>query len=223
MAGEFTGYYTYEDSGSDRRLKGMYGTQDAADDAALVDDAVTAFQGSTMFPNGIAIGWIYDTTDDEWRQQAVADLSDVDRTRASAGSAMDVLEGGLGIIARYHHLWPVANTVNAREGIHWQMVNMARVCLNSTRTHADRIKFCDEAASWPSGVNGDPLQYVDAMDTGVTLPTADWSWVKHDDLSRLPISGGTDNANLGFASAANVEDAPITAKLIGRAWINDIP
>ena len=54
MAGEFTGYYTYDAAGSNRRLKGMYGTQDAADTAGGLDSSVTANQGSTEFPNGIA-------------------------------------------------------------------------------------------------------------------------------------------------------------------------
>ena len=221
MAGEFTGYYTYEDFGTNRRLKGMYGTQDTADAAALVDDTVTAYSGSTMFPNGIAIGWIYDTTDDEWRRTALADLSDVDRTKAAANAAMDVLEGILGIIARYNHVWPDATVTNAREGIYWQQVNMARVCLNSTRTHANRQKVCDETASLPSNLNGDPRQYIDGMGGGMTLPTKDWCWVdvEADPPAQDAISGSGDN----FVSATNVETAPTSDKLIGRGWIDDIP
>ena len=76
MAGEFTGYYTYDAAGSNRRLKGIYGTQDAADTADDLDSSVTANQGSTEFPNGIAIGWLWDVANSEWRQEAiVTDLS----------------------------------------------------------------------------------------------------------------------------------------------------
>ena len=67
MAGEVTGYYIYEDHGVNRRLKGTYGSQAQADAAAILDGAATAFQGSSEFPNDIAIGWIYDTVKSEWR------------------------------------------------------------------------------------------------------------------------------------------------------------
>ena len=66
----------------------------------------------------------------------------------------------------------------AKDGIYWQIVNSARVGLNSTRTHARRSKFMEESASWPDAVNGDVGQYVDAMGgDSVTTPTKDWSWV----------------------------------------------
>ena len=46
------------------------------------------------------------------------------------------------------------------EGIHWMIINSARVALNSTRTHARRQKFCEEAASWPTGTDGNVAGYL---------------------------------------------------------------
>ena len=49
----------------------------------------------------------------------------------------------------------------------------------------------------------------------------DFSWVNPEDdpFTRHPVG----MAASGFASATNVENAPGTAKLIGRGWIRDIP
>ena len=167
MAGEFTGYYTYEDSGINRRLKGIYGTQAAADDVALLDSAVSAYSGSTEFPNGIAIGWIYDTGTSAWRASDTVDLSDVDQVKFAAHHMMDVFDGALVFIDANRFVWEQLFILNAMDGIYHMIVNTARVCLNSTRTVAYRQKFCEEAASWPSGLGGDVRRYIDAVGTNV--------------------------------------------------------
>ena len=64
MAGEFSGYYTYELDNSNHRLKGIHGTQAEADTEAATDTDLLAFQGTSLFPNDILIGWFYDTTDE---------------------------------------------------------------------------------------------------------------------------------------------------------------
>ena len=57
MAGEFTGYYVYELAGANHRLKGIFGTQADADAEAVCKTlSVTAYQGSTEFPNGHSPG-----------------------------------------------------------------------------------------------------------------------------------------------------------------------
>ena len=65
---------------------------------------------------------------------------------------MDVFDEGLAYIADNRMMWTDDLITKAIEGIHWQMVNTARVALNATRTHARRQKFCEESASWPTGV-----------------------------------------------------------------------
>ena len=101
--------------------------------------------------------------------------------RQSCSNMLDVFDAG----ARIHPSQPlcldrsIART-KAIEGIHWQIVNSARVALNATRTHARRQKFCEESASWPDATNGDVRAvcgWVCQRAIGVNLPTKDWSWV----------------------------------------------
>ena len=90
------------------------------------------------------------------------------------------------------HVWTQDTGDRAIDGIHWMMVNSARVALNSTRTHANRQKFLEEAASWPTLVNGVARQYVDAFAANDAInPSKDWSWVDVSDaaLPRLDVGG----------------------------------
>ena len=107
-------------------------------------------------------GWIYNPTDDKWRELGFNDLDEVEQLKATAQTMMDVFNNALVFIAVHRSVWPDANVTNAREGIYWMSVNSARIALG-TRTAARRGKFMEEAASWPDGVNGDVGQYVDAM------------------------------------------------------------
>ena len=135
---------------------------------------------------------------------------------------LDVFDIALAFIDANRFAWLPDVIAKAEDGMHWQIVNSARVALNSTRTHARRQKFCEESASWPDGTNGDVLQYVDAMgETGIATLTKDWSWVdpEADPFTRHDAA----DAAQGFNNATNVEDAPGSAKLIGRGWIRDIP
>ena len=68
---------------------------------------------------------------------------------------LDVFDQALDYIHANRFAWTVDLRTKAVEGIHWQIVNSARVALNATRTHARRQKFCEESASWPDGTNGD--------------------------------------------------------------------
>ena len=222
MAGEFTGYYTYEAAGSNRRLKGIYGTQDAADTAEGLDSAVTANLGSTEFPNGIAIGWLWDTTNSEWRQEIVTDFSAVDQLKAAAHAMEDTFDDAVTLILANPLVWPDDLTMKAIEGIYWQRVNTARICLNSTRPASDRQKICEESGSWPTDANGDVRQYVDAFsDDTISLPTKDWFWINL--TIDPPMRQSTSGAAGQFMNVMNVEDAPTSDKLIGRVWIAGIP
>ena len=139
----------------------------------------------------------------------------------AAHDMMDVFEEALELIARYPSVWTLDQREKAIEGIHWQTINTARVALNATRTAADRQKICEESASWPTGVNGNAREYVDAMGDGVSLPTKDWFWINLsvDPPVRVPVA----MAGQLFSTATNVEDAPTSDNLIGRTWIDGIP
>ena len=137
---------------------------------------------------------------------------------------LDVFEVAIDLILENEHVWTQTAISHSITGIHWQIVNSARVALNSTRTAANRAKFMEESASWPVGTNGNVIDYVDAVTDMITVsPSKDWSWVSpvNDPPTRNDLSGAlTTN---GFSQAANVEDAPASADLIGRDWISDIP
>ena len=216
MAGEFTGYYTYDAAGSNRRLKGIYGTQDAADTAEGLDSAVTANQGSTEFPNGIAIGWLWDVANSEWRQEATADLSDVDQLKAAAHAMMDVFDAALVYIERNRVVWTGTTRLRRQSRVFTgRGSTRPALCLNSTRLAADRQKICEESASWPTDVNGDVRQYVDAFsaDDSLVYPTKDWFWISFD--QDPPAREDVSNSAMQFMSVTNVEDAPTSDKLIG--------
>ena len=140
--------------------------------------------------------------------------------QAACDAMLDVFEVALGFMDANRGVWLPDAIAKAEDGMHWQIKNAARVALNGTRPHARRQKFCEESASWPTGLSGDVVQYVDAMGgDGVNTPTKDWSWVAHATDARVDV----DDAAQGFNNATDVEDAPGSAKLIGRGWIADIP
>ena len=89
--------------------------------------------------------------------------TDSGMVKQAAHNMMDVFDSALEVIFENRIVWIPADVDNAVLGIHWMAINAARVALNSTRTAANRVKFLEEAASWPTGVNGDVAQYVDAM------------------------------------------------------------
>ena len=146
--------------------------------------------------------------------------TDAGTVKVAAHAMMDTFDDALDFLERNANLWPAENITHAKEGIHWQWINTARCCLNSTRTPANRIKICEESASFPSDVSS-PSEYVDGMGNPTSLPTKDWSWVDvgEDPVVRVIIM----TAGQTFNNATNVEGAPTSLKRIGRAWIDDIP
>ena len=95
----------------------------------------------------------------------------------AAHKAEDVFDNALELIDDNENAWTDDQKTKGREGIYWQRVNMARVCLNATRPAAERIKWCEECASWPTDTNGNVREYVDAFGAGIALATKDFSWV----------------------------------------------
>ena len=142
--------------------------------------------------------------------------------KESCLAMLDEFEQALEYIHANRFAWRDDTRAKAIDGIYWQIVNSARVALNSTRTHARRQKFCEESASWPMDTDGHVGGYLDEIaDSSITTPTKDWSWVnpENDPYTLVPI--GT--AITEFMNATNVENAPSSEDLIGRAWIDDIP
>ena len=146
--------------------------------------------------------------------------TDIGGVQTACADMLDTFEAALNYISDNRLAWQHEARAKARDGIHWQIVNSARVALNATRTHARRQKFCEVSASWPTGLSGDVVQYVDAMAADdVNTPSKDWSWVNPTTAARNDVGGAAN----GFGSATDVENAPGSDKLIGRGWIRDIP
>ena len=53
----------------------------------------------------------------------------------------DVFLTALAFLDDHQLAWQHATVEKTEGAIHWMMVNAARVALNSTRTHANRVKF----------------------------------------------------------------------------------
>ena len=142
----------------------------------------------------------------------------------AAHNMMNVFDDAVAFILRNRTVWPQFAVVWAISGIHWQTVNAARMGLNSVRTTTFRQKFFEEAASWPTGLSGDVSQYVDSFIDPPNIteePNEKFSWVEDD--TDPPGRVVTMSAYSQFDTTINVEDAPTTAKLLGRAWIDDVP
>ena len=141
----------------------------------------------------------------------------------AAEAMLDVLEAGADYIRDNRIVWPQDAVEWALDGLHFQISNAARIALNPVRTPAYRSKFLEEVASWPTGVSGDAASYVDAFVGGsiTEAPGPQFAWVDPDEDP--PIRTDTSAAYTTFTTTTNVEDAPVTAKLLGRRWILDIP
>ena len=175
-----------------------------------------------ILPLGTWIAGVYTAPSGGGIVEHIDPTTDQGSVQEACSDMMDVFEIALSFIQDNRHVWTHEGVKRATDGIHWQTVNSARVALNSTRTAATRAKFCEESASWPTGVNGDVGDYVDGMQEASQITgdlSKDWSWVGFADNVRAAISGSIGH----FSGATNVEDAPSTADLIGRGWINDIP
>ena len=101
--------------------------------------------------------------------------------KKAAHDALDVLETGAAYLVANGYLWDDKFRAAATDGIHWMIINMARIALNSVRTASYRQKFCEEVGSWPTGVNGEVRQYIDAIEKDSVVPTGQYSWVSHAD------------------------------------------
>lgn len=173
-----------------------------------------------IYQGGIWDGSTYTYTPPAGAVLPIDPTTAVGGVQAACDDMLDTFEVAFDFIYENRIAWQSAARKKAVTGIHWQIVNSARVALNSTRTHARRQKFCEESASWPTGLSGDVVQYVDAMgDDSVTTPTKDWSWVNPTTDARNDVTGAAQ----GFMSATNVENAPGSDRLISRSWIGEIP
>ena len=169
-------------------------------------------------------GGIWDGTDYTYTPPVGAVLpldpsTAVGAARIACRDMLDVFETALDYIYDNQLAWRQEAVRNAATGIHRQLVNATRVALNTTRTMRAVRSIGEESASWPTGLSGDVVQYVEAMGGNtVATPTKDWSWVNPTTDARTDVMGAAN----GFGTATDVENAPTTDRLISRSWIRDI-
>ena len=92
-------FYIYEDFGSNRRLKGMYVTQDKADTEAAGDISLMANQGAVNIPDNVSVGWVWDITDSVWREPNFTDQDELNQRKSAARTYHNQLRD----LARGHH------------------------------------------------------------------------------------------------------------------------
>ena len=77
---------------------------------------------------------------------------------------MDVFENWLAYIEDNRHVWTQQIGDYAIDGIHWMMVNSARVALEQyTHAREPAEVLSKKPQAWPTLVNGEVRQYVDAF------------------------------------------------------------
>ena len=136
-------FYIYEDFGSNRRLKGMYATQDKADSEAAGDVSLTANQGSVDIPDNVSVGWVWDTTKSEWREQEVSDLSELNQRKSAARVLHDALLGWEAGVLEVRHEKPTIDVNRAFDFLcygHWANY-IVFTNVNGTWTAAQQIAW----------------------------------------------------------------------------------
>ena len=115
-------YYTYEDFGTNRRLKSLYLTQALADIAAFTDSTLTANQGAVDIPDNVSAGWLWDTTDSVWREPGFADLSELNQRKSAARTLHAALLGWEEGVREVEHEKPIIDVHRALDFLcfgHW--------------------------------------------------------------------------------------------------------
>ena len=112
-------FYIYEDSGTFRRLKGMYITQAKADTEAAGDVSLTANQGAVEIPDYVSVGWVWSTTDSRWLEIEPTELS---RKKAASTILHQYLKGITEGVHAVRHEKPQADVERVEQFIamaHW--------------------------------------------------------------------------------------------------------
>ena len=115
-------FYIYEDFGINRRLKGVYATQDKADSEAAGDASLTANQGSVDIPDNVSAGWVWDTTKSEWRETELGDLSELEQRKVAARALHAALLGWEAGVLEVRHEKPTIDVNRAFDFLcyaHW--------------------------------------------------------------------------------------------------------
>ena len=221
MAGEPSLFLVYKDFTTDERTSGSwYGTQDAADAAALAAGVgFSAHQGAVTIPNGWATGWIYNPTDDTWRTFDVSDLDELGQRKAAARALFEAIDQGddelasrRGIPAKVR-----GRVIDILAYARWAAY--AIFFATDTYTAAQQIAWAAAMLDGPSdAADIDTLIKKASAMTDAEVPTTTAAWVSPVDGSRSALSGAKAastrwNAGIGDLTAFSPSN---------RAWIENI-
>ena len=93
MPGEPSLYLVYKDFTTDERNSDSWYATQAIADAEATDGGAdfTAHQGAVKVPEGWVTGWIYNPTDDKWRELGVFDLDTLGQRKVAARQIHEAL------------------------------------------------------------------------------------------------------------------------------------
>ena len=222
-------FYVYEDFGSNRRLKGMYTTQDKADSEATGDVSLTANQGAVDIPDNVSVGWIWDITDTKWRETLITDLSELDQKKAAAQAHHDqLLEWAIGV-AYVAHEKPQIDVSRAYQFLamaHWANYLIAHM---TSITLAQFVAWSQAASMGSSDLTTVQSYFEKAHELmeRAKVPLEACTWANPTTATRVKLDEArdksTDNGTPIAASYFNGETFDLTNITLGNgAWIQEL-
>ena len=220
MAGEPSLYLVYQDFTTDERNSdSWYGTQDAADAAALAAGVgFSAHQGAVTIPNGWAKGWIYNPTDDTWRTFAASDLDELGQRKYAATVLYAALDGQEHEIGQRMGI-PSKVAGRVRDVLAYARWACYSIFTSGTYTATEQTSWAQSMLTGPSdAVDMDTLIQKSSGLTDAQVPSEAVAWVSPVDGSRSATAGaktasGRWNTAIGDLTAFNPGN---------RAWIDSL-
>ena len=228
-------FYIYEDFGVNRRLKGMYVTQDKADSEAAGDISLTANQGSVDIPNHVYVGWVWDTTEAKWREPEFSDLSVLKQLKTAAMARRLRTCSLAEALKEHEHYFSAPDYDLAKDLIAYSLWGDRAVFMSVDLGEGDKLSWAFASTSGPADLDltTPDLEIADMFIGIVHLWSPEILANAHPAERILFVSTVSpyENFNLSEAKVATKElttlaDDPLTAAEIAKiatgAWIDDI-
>ena len=191
MAGEPSLFLVYKDfSTTEKTGDSWYGTQDDADDAATDKGAdFTAHQGAVKAPNDWLPGWIYNPTDDTWRELGYDDLDTLGKRKFAATSLFDVLDEQEAALSVKMGI-PTRVAGRVRDILSYARWAAYSIFTSGTWTPAQQIAWAGAMLTGPSDATSmDMLIQKSSALSDAEVPTTTSAWVAPADGARSTLGG----------------------------------
>ena len=208
MAGEPSLFLVYKDFTTDERISdSWHGTQAAADAAATDGGAsFTAHQGAVTAPNNWRPLWLYNPTDNTWRESGVADLPELDRRKFAATTLLSAFDDQDDELSRRRGI-PCKVRGRVQDILAYARWAAFSIFTGTTYTAAQQIAWAAAMLDGPSdAADTDSLIKTASALTDAEVPTATAAWVSPVDASRSTTAGSKAasarwNAGIGDLTA----------------------